>query len=467
MNPDRILTAQRVLALFVLLATTAGAPTRMSGPAVKVACVGDSITFGSGLPDRAHTTYPLLLGHLLSDGFEVRNFGVSGATMLARGNKPWRDTALAKDALEWKPDIVVIKLGTNDSKRMNWDRHAGDFVSDACALIRRFREANEKARVFLCTPAPAWTEGDSIDRVRIAKEIVPAIHDVADRTDCEVIDLHTALIDRKSWFPDGVHPNPHGAEAIARSVATALESARGTEPRESSFCTRAQPGVEWRGGPAGWNGGTWWGQHAAINALGAANPDLDVVFLGDSITQSWTGSADRLARADGARCFDRFYGRRKAASFGISGDRTEHLLWRIEHGNFDAIDPRLVVLMIGVNNINHGDSGAATADGIEAVVRKLRTREPQADILLLGCFPTNKIGSRARRESEILHERIAPLGELSRVRYLDIRSLFLQDDGTLDPRTMRSDGVHITAAGYEAWAAAIEPVVTELLSREE
>ena len=225
-------------------------------------------------------------------------------------------------------------------------------------------------------------------------------------------------------------------------------------------CVVPQPSVEWRGAAAGWGGGTWWEQHEAINALGAANPGLEVVFLGDSITQGLTGAEDRIAREGGERAFDRRFGDHKAASFGLSGDRTEHLLWRIEHGNFDAIDPRLIVLAIGVNNINTGrNSGEDTASGIEAVVRLLRQRAPQAEILLLGCFPTKAAGSWERRQSEILHQRIAPLGDLPRVHYLDLRPLFLLPDSSLDPRTMRDDGVHITAAGYEAWRDAIEPVV--------
>jgi acyl-CoA thioesterase-1 len=434
-------------------------------PPVRVACVGDSITFGSGLPDRERTTYPLLLGHLLGEDHEVRNFGVSGATMLKEGNKPWTETGAAREALEWRPEVVVVQLGTNDSKAVNWDRHGDAFEADARALVRDFRAASPEARILLCLPVPAWTEGGGIDGRRVAEGVVPALRRAAAAEEVELLDLHTALRDREGWFPDGVHPNPHGAEAIARRVAAALLREPGDEdaPRFNP-CVLPQPSVEWRGAAAGWGGGTWWQQHEAILRLGDENPGLELVFLGDSISQGLTGAGDRLARADGERAVDRAFGGRRVASFGLSGDRTEHLLWRIGHGAFDAVDPRLVVLLIGVNNINTGgDPGEDVAAGIEAVVHLLREREPQAEVLLLGCFPTKEAGSWARRQTEIVHQRIAPLGALDGVRYLDLRPLFLRADGSLDPRTMRADGVHITAAGQEAWLAAIAPVVAEVL----
>ncbi len=160
-------------------------------------------------------------------------------------------------------------------------------------------------------------------------------------------------------------------------------------------------------------------------------------------------------------------GKRGAASFGISGDRTEHLLYRIAIGNFKRIAPKLIVLMIGVNNINTGsDDGHSVAEGTIAVVNALLAKEPQAEILLLGCLPTQEEGSWARQQSEILHGDIAGLDALERVTYLDIRNAFLLPDGALDPDTMESDGIHITPAGYEAWAHAIEPSVRSLLGEE-
>ncbi len=457
----------------LLLAWIAGAPAAVAQeaapaptpPPVRVACVGDSITYGSGLPDRERTTYPLLLGHLLGEGYEVRNFGVSGATMLRAGDRSWSATDAARRALDWRPEVVVIQLGTNDSKAVHWDHHGAAFEADAQALISDFRAAAPAARILLCLPVPAWTEGEGIDGGRVAEGVVPALRRAAEAEAVELLDLHTALRDREAWFPDGVHPDPHGAEAIARRVAAALlrEPSDDEAPRFNP-CVVPQPSVEWRGAAAGWGGGTWWQQHEAILRLGAEHPDLELVFLGDSISQGLTGAGDRLTHPGGERAVDRALGARRAASFGLSGDRTEHLLWRIEHGAFDAVDPRLVVLMIGVNNINTGgDRGEDVAAGIAAVVHLLRAREPQAEILLLGCFPTKEAGSWARRQTELVHERIAPLGGLGGVRYLDLRPLFLRADGRLDPRTMRADGVHITAAGQEAWLAAIAPVVAEVL----
>ncbi|MFT5199740.1 MAG: lysophospholipase L1-like esterase/pimeloyl-ACP methyl ester carboxylesterase [Planctomycetota bacterium] len=716
----RGLWASLVVVVMFVAASSSTAAERLLSPApTRVACLGDSITYGSGLPDREHTTYPLILGELLGRDHEVRNFGVGGATLLAKGNRPYIEEPAFLKLLEWNPDVVVIFLGTNDSKLRNWGVHGSEFEADYAALIERLHGLDSQPRVLLCTPVPAWTSGEGIDAARVANEVVPAVRRAASKAGLELIDLHTPFQGDAGQYPDGIHPNPHGAEAIARRVFETVVAdldlefdlqailagahqevekgdfhgyrqlqwerdgvvcrvvlprvaaqghpwiwrARfwGHEPQldrallergwhvaycevgglfgapsavtrwndfhgflvesglsqtpilegmsrggliaynwarenpdkvsgiyadnpvcdarswpggsgkgqkqgaewaqclqayglsEASVqlttafpvdglaalakadvpllhvigeadsivpvqensdviearyrelggrievirkpglghhphsllnpqplidfclranglrfnpCTRAQPSVEWRGASAGWGGGTWFGQVEQINALGQAHADLNVVFLGDSITQSWTGSADRLAHADGVRAFDRWYGKRGAASFGLSGDRTEHLLYRIANGNFDPIAPKLIVLMIGVNNINTGsDDGHSVAEGTIAVVHALLAKEPQAEILLLGCFPTKKKGSWARRQSEIIHAGIARLDALERVTYLDVRKAFLLPEGALNPDTMRSDGVHITPAGYEAWAKAIEPSVRKLLGK--
>ena len=182
----------------------------------RVACVGDSITYGATIKDRKHNAYPAHLGLLLGDDYQVGNFGVNGATLLKKANRPYWNLKAYSDALEFKPHVVVIMLGTNDSKPKNW-KHSDDFVSDYTEFIKSFQSLPSKPRVILCIPAPAFVEKGIRGSV-VQQEIAPAIRQLALNNQCEIIDIHTTLIDDKKWMPDGVHPNDFGAAKIARRV---------------------------------------------------------------------------------------------------------------------------------------------------------------------------------------------------------------------------------------------------------
>jgi acyl-CoA thioesterase-1 len=198
---------------------------------VRVACVGDSITFGSGVKDREVNNYPAQLGRMLGDKWEVRNFGVSGATMLKKGDKPYDKEKAYTQALEWKPDVVVIKLGTNDSKPQNW-KHKHDFAADARAMALAFREVDPAARVFLCLPVPAYPGNFGIRDEVIRGEAVPVLREVARETNATLVDLYAALSDKKEMFPDKVHPNAEGATVIAKTVYKALTGKDAAAARE-------------------------------------------------------------------------------------------------------------------------------------------------------------------------------------------------------------------------------------------
>lgn len=189
---------------------------------IRVACVGDSITFGAGVKDRDHNSYPVQLGKLLGDKWEVKNFGHSGATMVKKGDLPYDKTKEYKGALDFKPNVVVIFLGTNDSKPQNWkykDEYAGDYKE----LIADFGKVNPKVRVYCCLPVPAFPPGAYKIRGEVIRdEAIPLIKGVAAETQSTLIDLYTALSDKEAMFPDKVHPNADGAEVMAQTVYHSL-----------------------------------------------------------------------------------------------------------------------------------------------------------------------------------------------------------------------------------------------------
>lgn len=685
---------------------------------VRVACVGDSITFGAGVEPRERSCYPAVLGAFLGEGYEVRNFGVSGATLLSAGDLPYVEQDVFRQALDFSPHVVVICLGTNDTKPWNWE-HRERFASDYRALIDSFAALPTAPRIIACLPVPAFGEAYGITGERVEMEVLPLVRQVAYEAGVELVDLHTPLRRHPEHFPDGVHPNAFGAEAMARRVFEVVEFApdarvvelpaeavvvgtqsfrgyeqvdftlegrechlvrprraaqgqpwlwrarffgwepqadtyllergfhiaycdvaglygsppaveiwdrfyeftqsiglhpkpilagvsRGglivynwaakhpervaaiycyapvldmrswplglgagpgnpvdlqpclqayglTEPpgpdfpltplnllapiaeadipivhyvgladtdvpvaentaiaaaryaelgrhlevigvegmghhpatygtddptpvvdflmralgRKPNYAALPAPSVEFRGELAGWGGGTWWDQFEAINELARAQgPNIDLLFLGDSITQGWTGPETRVAVTGGDRLFDRLYARYRAAGFGISGDRTQTVLYRVLNGNLSGLSPRVIVVMIGANNLGpDGSTGDEIADGTEAILAAIQRQCPDSRVLLLGCFPRgHESGTPMRAAIDRLHERLAAVADGDRIYHMDIRHRFLTADGRADLVTMADDAVHLRPAGYEAWAEEMAPLLEELMA---
>jgi lysophospholipase L1-like esterase len=181
---------------------------------------------------------------------------------------------------------------------------------------------------------------------------------------------------------------------------------------------------------------------------------VDVLFLGDSITQGWEGN--------GKEVWKKNYEPLKAANFGIGGDRTQHVLWRITEGKeLEGISPKVAVLMIGTNNMG-SNSAAEISDGIQAIVAELRQQKPHVNILLLAVFPRSpKASDKVRDKIKDVNQRIAKLN-CKQVKYLDIGEKFLEPDGSLSKDIMY-DYLHLTPKGYQIWADATRPALEDLL----
>ena len=191
----------------------------------RIACVGDSITFGAAIKDRTKNCYPAQLGRMLGEKFEVRNFGVNGATLLKKGDKPYWKLKAYANARDFQPEVVVIKLGTNDSKPRNW-KHKEEYVADYVALIESFRKLGSKPVVWLCYPVPAYPGRWGITDKVMKEEVMPRLDEVAKKSGCKVIDLYSALSEKKEMFPDLVHPNAKGATLIAEAVSSAIKASK-------------------------------------------------------------------------------------------------------------------------------------------------------------------------------------------------------------------------------------------------
>jgi acyl-CoA thioesterase-1 len=222
----------------LLVFASAGAAEREPAP-IRVACVGDSITFGAGIRDRATNSYPAQLAAMLGDGYDVRNFGVNGATMLKKGNKPYCRLKPYKAAQEFEPNVVIIKLGTNDTKPGNW-QHADELEADYTEMVTTFQGLDSKPTVYVCYPVPVVGEQWGISDARVREGVIPVVDKVAKATGATVVDLYEPLKDKPKLLPDKVHPNAEGAKIIAQTLAGVIAPNAPPPPEEEAGNTKGK-----------------------------------------------------------------------------------------------------------------------------------------------------------------------------------------------------------------------------------
>ena len=214
----------------------------------------------------------------------------------------------------------------------------------------------------------------------------------------------------------------------------------------------------------------WWmpRHQAVLDRIAQGNADL--LMIGDSITHGWEKA--------GKTTWDKYYGSRNAVNMGFGGDRTEHVLWRLENGEVENIHPKLAVLMIGTNNSN-GDQYTAEqiADGIKAIVCKLRAKLPDTKVLILSIFPRGDATQRADKahgatyndqwaKNDKASQLASTLADGKMIFFLDINKAFLNEEGVL-PREVMPDLLHPNEKGYPLWAEAMEPTLAKLMGETE
>ena len=219
---------KKILILFVSLCFCV---TLFAQKKIKVACVGNSITYGYTLPDRETNAYPAKLQKMLGDDYVVGNFGKSGATLLNKGHRPYMQQEEYHKAIDFAGDIVVIHLGINDTDPRDWPNYRDFFIQDYRALIDSFRVANSRCRILIArlTPIadrhPRFESGtrDWHDEIQLA------IENIAKYAGVQLIDFHAPLYPYPFMLPDAVHPNVEGAEILAKTVYEGITGDRRIE----------------------------------------------------------------------------------------------------------------------------------------------------------------------------------------------------------------------------------------------
>ena len=203
----------------------------------------------------------------------------------------------------------------------------------------------------------------------------------------------------------------------------------------------------------------WLARHEGFLAE-AKQEKYELVFVGDSITDGW--------RNRGREVWNKVYAPRQALNLGIGGDRTQHVLWRIEHRELDGLNPKAVVLMIGTNNTGKEKDGsprnstAEVIEGVTAVVKAIRVKLPESKLMLLAIFPRGTLNAPQRAQIKEINAAIAKLDDGKMIKFLDIGKVFLAEDGSI-PKTIMPDLLHPNEEGYQRWADAMEPTLAGML----
>lgn len=676
---------------------------------IKVACVGNSITYGAYVINREKNNYPAQLQAYLGDKYEVKNFGVSATTALYKGLYPYVDTEKYRESLEYNPDIVIIKLGTNDANERN-DAYRSTFPKDYRRLVDEYLNLPSHPQVILLTPVHCFLPSNQ-DEV-IKAEIIPVIEQTAYERNLDIVNLHNLFGDEWIEFlmPDKLHPSNIGAGMLAqkiyqyiavekhdvdiiknfplkpvkefnfhgykgyeydnngvkyyivkphhtakgnpwiwrarfwghepqvdidlleqgfhltycdvaelfgspkaverwdefyalavkaglnqkavlegmsrggliiynwaaknpkkvaciygdapvmdikswplnwgdcldenkRSMSLLLEAygfanaeeamawnknplnhARklakakipmihvvgdidegvpvaentaiferevakyghsvhvihkpnvGHHPHslnnpekivsfilkatgyKKNMCAYPVPGNEYRSA-AGWSEGAEWYAVARDIEATLEGRKLKLLMLGNSITQGLGGERQRITSRAGQQAMDEAIGKGAWENAGISGDRTQHLLWRLKNCNYNRCSPEVAVITIGINNINAGDEAKDVAEGIVACAEEARRQMPNTRIILLGLLPAGKPANAwMRRACDEVHAHLKR-ANIKDVEYINPTSWFTLDNGELNTALYSKDNLHLNAEGYKVWSKKIAELI--------
>jgi len=253
-----------------------------------------------------------------------------------------------------------------------------------------------------------------------------------------------------SW---GIHMGAYGTDPFLERYEFKMPS---TDNLKKPATIMPKRSYEDRSLAAGWGQGkNWMNQHEDINQIVQKTPKTDLIFLGNSITQN-IGGPGRKVGSPASEIWEEYFGSWTYLNMGISGDRTQNILWRIDNGNLDGLKPRFIVLMIGTNNIVD-DTADDIALGIKTIVKRINTKTPDTKILLMSIIRGESNSDLLRQKANQVNRIISKLDVDRNVTYVDLSGIFYNPDGSPVYNLLRTDHVHFTEEGYRAWAKVLQP----------
>jgi lysophospholipase L1-like esterase len=374
------------------------------------------------------------------------------------------------------PKVAVLLIGTNNSDDANYRvvSTAEQIAEGTAAIVKLLREKSPETKILLLRifprrnvyRKPDGTErGDAARRFAINLRAGELVAKLADGEHIFFLDVNHVFqrldggID-PALMPDLLHPSPAGALAWARAMEPALcellgDTSHDTPPANTAIIPASKLENDFY---------DWWERHkAALRAKDEARPDI--VLIGDSITHLWGGNPPTPGRKpNGAQSFEKAFTGKQVLNLGFGWDRTQNVLWRLDHGEFDGLHPALVVVNIGTNNFAQTKNARANtpeeiAEGVRAILIRVRAKSPESHIVLMGLFPRGeKPGDPIRVRVAAVNALLAEFGKTEGITFLDIGTKLTQPDGTIS-REMMGDFLHPAEAGYEVWGEALKSAI--------
>lgn len=366
------------------------------------------------------------------------------------------------------PKVITLMVGTNNVDEQNYPtRHtAGQLAGGIEAIVKLLREKCPASKILLLRSFPGCYAGPNptshraiLDR---ASELITKLADGKHVFFCDVnhvfLNLDGSL--KQELMPDWLHPNPAGAKLWAQAMEPLLSELMGDSSldTEKSRNTAIIPVSKLEE-----DGYDWFGRHEEILRIkDELNPD--VVFLGDSITHAWGGVPVTGARTTGEKVLKTVFAKFRVLNLGFGWDRTQNLLWRLDHGELDRLHPRVLVLCAGTNNTSGTENTrqgtpAEIAQGVREICGRIRSKIPQTKIILMAVLPREKEPTDPRRlQIYEINRYLTEFAKNAKLTFVDLYPQMLNPDGTL-PQILADDFCHPTEKGYQVWADAILPLV--------
>jgi lysophospholipase L1-like esterase len=374
------------------------------------------------------------------------------------------------------PKVVVLEIGTNNVDEKNYPtRHtAGQLAGGIEAIVRLLREKLPDTKIIILRCFPGCYGGPDPTSHRAilerASDIVSRLADWKHIFYCDVnhVFLNSDGSINHEMMPDWLHPSPAGAKAWAQAMEPLLSELMGDKSLDTEIPSNTAIVPVSKLENDSYN---WFVRHSDVLRI-KDSIDPEIVLIGNSITHFWGGEpkvkyADgRLRKPNGPETWSALFGNYRVLNLGFGWDRTQNVLWRLDHGELDGLHPRIIVINIGTNNTSQTSNARMNTayeivEGISAICKRVRSKVPGAKIVLMAVFPREQNPAHPRRLliSEI-NRQLEAFAGVQKITFIDIGPNLLASDGTYIPG-MTSDFCHPTEKGYQVWADAIRPVITE------
>lgn len=366
------------------------------------------------------------------------------------------------------PKVITLMIGTNNVDEKNYPtRHtASQLAGGIEAIVKVMREKCPETKILIVRSFPGCYGGpnptshrDILDRAwATALKLADGQHVFFCDVNHVFLNLDGSI--KKELMPDWLHPNPEGAKLWAQAMEPILSELMGTPSldTEKPANTAIVPVPKLEEDRYDWQG-----RHAEILKIkDSADPEL--IFIGDSITHAWGDLPSTGARKTGEKVMKSALAQFRVLNLGFGWDRTQNVLWRLDHGELDGLQPRAVVINIGTNNTSETQNArqntpAEIVEGVKEICARIRSKTPQAKIILMAVFPREKSPSHPRRKQiNQINPLLAEFAKTAQISFVDIGAKMLAPDGTL-PREIAGDYCHPTEKGYQIWADAILPLI--------